>query len=62
MGAIADTLINGEACTECGVHLEPRETVYLPTENGFNFVRDKMPSDGSGYGVPVICKDCYKSL
>lgn len=28
MGEIADSMINGELCEECGVYLEPLEIVY----------------------------------
>lgn len=55
MGDIADSMLNGEMCAECGVYLEPNETVYNqydPTK------KVKMPSDGEGVGYPVLCQDC----
>lgn len=55
MGAVADSMINGEACTWCGCYLEPGEIVYLNSDTSHEV---RMPSDGSGYGVAVICGDC----
>jgi hypothetical protein len=54
MGQIADLMIAGELCAECGVYLEPGETVY--TQQGHDKV--KMPDNGTGFGIPVLCKDC----
>lgn len=54
MGAIADQMINGEICALCGVYLEPGETVYHQHDNS----KTKMPKDGSGVGIPVLCADC----
>lgn len=54
MGEIADSMINGEFCACCGAYLEPSEVVY--TQQGEEKV--KMPSDGSAFGVPVICQSC----
>jgi len=57
MGEIADAMINGELCAECGVYLEPKETVY--TQQGGEKV--KMPKNGEGYGIPVLCCECHKT-
>ena len=54
MGQIADSMIAGELCAVCGVYLKPGELVY--NQQGHNKVR--MPADGTGFGVPVLCKDC----
>lgn len=54
MGEIADAIINGEMCAECGVYLEPKETVYQETTGK----KMKMPEDGSPAGIPVICWNC----
>lgn len=56
MGKYADRLINGQDCSWCGVYLDPNERVYLVD----SFMSVKMPKNGSGYGIPVICKDCAK--
>ncbi len=53
MGEIAEAMINGELCQYCGVYLEPEEIVYTEKH-----IKAKMPSNGEGMGVPVICKDC----
>ena len=61
MGEISQTLINGEACSWCGVNLEPDETIYtIPKQDGSVTckLKDKMPLNGSGYGTPIICEDC----
>lgn len=54
MGEIADSMINGETCSFCGVYLEPGETVV---QQGTT-TRMKMPSDGDSMGFPVICLSC----
>ena len=60
MGEIADSIINGEVCCYCGVYLEPNETVYLQHDDENNPVGPvEMPSDGSPFGVPVCCGDCF---
>ena len=56
MGEIADAMINGEICAECGVYLEPRELVWLQGDG--NNTRFRMPKDGSAAGVPVVCTGC----
>lgn len=56
MGDIADSMINGEMCAECGVYLEPKEVVYTQTGG----VKVTMPKDGQGYGIPVLCCDCHE--
>ena len=53
MGEIADSLINGEFCEQCGVYLDPGEKVY--TQVGDQVT---MPTDGEGFGIPVNCKSC----
>lgn len=63
MGEVADSMINGELCSWCGVFLEPGETVYTLKyrKKQDDMVPDKkvkMPKDGKYFGVPVICKDC----
>lgn len=60
MGELADAMINGEACSECGVELEPGERVYTLNEDGTVNKTNKqyMPKDGRPFGVPVTCKDC----
>lgn len=55
MGEIADSMIDGKACEECGVYLEPGETVYTAAGR----IKRKMPKDGKSLGMPVICIDCY---
>jgi hypothetical protein len=55
MGDVADSMLNGEVCAECGVYLEPREKVYVQSSGKAT----KMPADGSGHGLPVICADCH---
>jgi hypothetical protein len=55
MGEIADSMINGEMCAECGVYLEPKEKVYIQSSGK----KMHMPEDGSPAGFPVICKDCH---
>jgi hypothetical protein len=54
MGEIADSMINGEVCAECGVYLEPKEKVYVQ-ETGQKM---NMPKDGSPMGFPILCSDC----
>lgn len=49
MGEIADSMIEGFACAECGVYLENNETVYAQHDRKKSKV---------GCGFPVICKDC----
>jgi len=56
MGEIAESMINGEACHCCGVHLEPGETVYLV--HCVDRTKVKMPKDGSNFGAPTSCEDC----
>lgn len=53
MGEIADKMINGELCSQCGVHLDPGSTVYLTTGETVY-----MPSNGEAFGVPVLCEFC----
>ena len=55
MGEIADSMINGKMCAECGVYLEPKEKVYGQASGK----KMNMPADGSPAGFPVICKDCH---
>lgn len=57
MGEIAEAMINGEICEQCGVYLAPQEVVYLQS----NGQKTTMPVDGSGIGVPVICKSCHNN-
>jgi hypothetical protein len=57
MGEIADSMINGEVCAECGVYLDPKEKVYVQ-ETGHKM---NMPADGSAAGIPVICQFCKNS-
>lgn len=54
MGEIAEAMLNGEICALCGMYLAPEETVYLQS----NGKKTKMPADGSGVGVPVLCSSC----
>ena len=56
MGEIADSMINGEVCAECGVYLEPNERIWSQDEDSQK--RLKMPSDGSPMGFPVVCTGC----
>jgi hypothetical protein len=56
MGEIANSMINGEFCAGCGAYLEPGEVV-MPQHGG---EADQMPEDGSAYGIPVLCLDCYQ--
>ena len=56
MGEIADSMINGKVCAECGVYLEPNEKVYDQTDGN----KLKMPADGSPMGYPVLCADCHE--
>ena len=53
MGEIADSMIKGEVCSQCGVYLAPGEQVYLETGETVY-----MPEDGEPFGVPVICACC----
>jgi hypothetical protein len=55
MGEIANKLINGEMCAECGVYLEPKEKVYVQGTNK----KINMPKNGEPAGIPVICKYCH---
>lgn len=58
MGEIANSMVNGKLCSRCGVYLEPNEAVYtVPDGSGIN-EEVNMPSDGSAFGIPVICEDC----
>ena len=54
MGEIAESIIDGEVCSQCGVYLEPGEQVYLETGETVY-----MPDDGEGFGVPVLCGCCH---
>ena len=54
MGEIADSMVAGEICAQCGMYLEPGEKVY--TQQG---VKVTMPKNGQGYGIPVVCCDCH---
>lgn len=54
MGEIADSMINGEFCAECGVYLSAGEIVFEQSTGK----RARMPRDGKPYGLPVICRDC----
>ncbi len=54
MGILAEQMVNGEVCAECGVYLEPNEVVYTQHDNK----KVKMPDDDSGVGIPVICDVC----
>jgi len=56
MGEIADAIIRGEMCAECGVYLESKERVYDQSTGQKMY----MPEDGSAMGFPVYCEDCYK--
>lgn len=58
MGEVAESMINGEACHNCGVHLEPEEVVYLVHCEYRSEAKTKMPKDGRGFGTPVYCEDC----
>lgn len=53
MGEIADSMINGEMCSQCGVYLEPKEIVY-----SFEGTKLRMPDNGDEMGFPVVCRDC----
>lgn len=53
MGEIADKMTSGELCSQCGVHLAPGDTVYLPTGE-----KVYMPNNGEPFGVPVLCEFC----
>ena len=53
MGEIADMMIKGIMCAECGVYLEPDETVFIQD----NRKKTKMPKEG-GFGIPVVCACC----
>jgi hypothetical protein len=57
MAEIADKMINGEYCAECGVYLAPKEEVYVQATSKKMY----MPKDESPAGFPVICYDCFKS-
>lgn len=57
MGEIADQMINGEICAECGVYLEPNEKVWAQ-EDEEHLGLLLMPKDGTGAGFPVICSSC----
>ncbi len=57
MGEIADSMINGEVCSECGVYLEPRDKVYQRTEK--KDIALKVDNNGIPFGFPVVCLDCY---
>ena len=60
MGEIADKMINGELCEWCGVYLAPEEHIYYPKgEESDSYLLSKMPKNGTGFGTPVICADCY---
>lgn len=54
MGEIADQMINGEICAECGVSLSPKEEVYV--QGGNQTI--KIPSNGDAAGIPVVCFHC----
>jgi hypothetical protein len=54
MGEIADSMINGEICAECGVYLEPKELVFEQASGK----KLKMPANGDPVGFPVICQHC----
>lgn len=54
MGEIADSMINGEVCAECGVYLEPGEKVFDQASGS----KMNMPRDGSPMGFAVICSCC----
>lgn len=56
MGGIADSMINGEFCAICGCYLEPNEVIVTQTGE----VVDNMPENGEGYGIPVLCMECYR--
>jgi hypothetical protein len=62
MGEIADRMIEGEYCALCGIYLEPNETVYMEKDMSDEFseeyIKVKMPKDGSPFGVPVLCQGC----
>ena len=65
MGDVADALINGNLCSWCGVYLEPNEKVFiipsLAEDNIINNTENKMPKNGNGFGLPVVCSDCNKN-
>jgi len=54
MGKIADSMINGEVCAECGVYLESKEKVYDQASEKKMY----MPENGDPIGFPVLCSDC----
>lgn len=56
MGEISDAMICGELCAMCGCHLEPGEIVYPQEQDDSAY----MPIDGTGFGIPVECEDCYR--
>lgn len=47
-------MYNGEACSECGVYLEPGERIIVESTGKL----DRMPKNGEGFGVPVKCTGC----
>ena len=50
MGEIADQMINGEICAQCGVYLESNERVWQQANTKLKGKKDD--------GYPVICNDC----
>ena len=59
MGEISDLMTDGSLCHYCGVYLEPKERVFLVYYERKTNPQVRMPDDGSEFGVPVICYDCY---
>lgn len=55
MGEIADSMINGELCAICGAYLEVGETIVPQNSDDI----DTMPEDGTPFGVPVLCLECW---
>jgi hypothetical protein len=58
MGEIADMMTTGIMCSECGVYIEPGDTIYQTDENGEVIKESKQTATGIPLGVPVVCEDC----
>ena len=50
---MADMMLDGTLCAECGVYLEVGEVVY--SQRGDT----KMKQKEIPLGIPVICEDCH---
>ena len=58
MGEMADMMLNGTMCHQCGVYLEPSEIVYLVNYESKKKRIVIMPKNGEPFGLPVHCSDC----